>query len=87
MEENKSMDYEQRERLWEEIGYVSQKGVNYLNSLNSYNYTQGLIIRNNKVIAKETSKGTKRMLQLLKNFKNFQDILIKFPKKRQDFSN
>ena len=30
MEENKSMDYEQRERLWEEIGYVSQKGVNYL---------------------------------------------------------
>ena len=45
---------------------------------------QGVVVRNSNIIAKETSKGTKRMLQLLKNFKNFQGILIKFPKKRQD---
>ncbi len=30
MEQDKSIDYEERERLWEDIGYVSQKGVNYL---------------------------------------------------------
>ena len=61
-----------------------KKGVNYLNSLNSYNYTQGLIIRNNKVIAKETSKGTKKMLHAITKKNNTGGMLIKFPKKKQD---
>ena len=30
MEQDKSIDYEERERLWEETGYVSEKGINYL---------------------------------------------------------
>ena len=41
-------------------------------------------IRNNAVIIKENSKGTKKMLQSINKVKNNQGILIKFPKKKQD---
>ena len=61
-----------------------KKGINYLNRLNAYNHTQGIILKKGKVITKETSKGTKKMLQSIKKSKNFQGILIKFPKKKQD---
>ena len=40
-----------------------KKGIIYFNKLNAYNHTQGIILRNGNVIAKETSKGTKKMLQ------------------------
>jgi len=63
-----------------------KKGINSLNNLNSHNHVQGLVIRNNHIIAQETSKGTKKMLQLIKRSKNFQGILIKFPKKKQNLS-
>ena len=29
MERNKSIDYEERERMWEEHAYVGNKGINY----------------------------------------------------------
>ena len=61
-----------------------KKGINHLNKLNAHNHTQGLILRNGNVVAKETSRGTKNMLQTLKNTKNSRGILIKFPKKKQD---
>jgi len=61
-----------------------KNGINYLNKLNAYNHVQGLIIRNNKVIATERSKGTKQMLQSIKKLKNFKGTLIKLPKKKQD---
>ena len=61
-----------------------KKGVNYLNKLNAHNYTQGIILRNGSVIAKETSKGTKKMLNTLRKSKNLSGMLIKFPKKKQD---
>ncbi len=61
-----------------------KKGINYLNKLNAYNHTQGIILRNGKVITKETSKGTKKMLQTIKKTKNLVGMLIKFPKKKQD---
>ena len=61
-----------------------KKGIQSLSQINAHNHVQGAVVRNSNIIAKETSKGTKRMLQLLKNFKNSQGILIKFPKKRQD---
>jgi len=61
-----------------------KKGINYLNKLNSYSHTQGVILRNNVVIAKETSKGTKKMLQSINKLKVSDGILIKFPKKKQD---
>ena len=60
------------------------KGIKSLTKLNSHNHVQGLVIRSSSIIAKETSKGTKNMLQLIKKSKNSKGILIKFPKKKQD---
>ena len=61
-----------------------KKGISYLNKLNAYNHTQGIILRNGKVITKETSKGTKKMLQTIIKTKVPEGMLIKFPKKKQD---
>ena len=61
-----------------------KKGIISLNKLNAHNHVQGLVIRNNNIIAQETSKGTKKMIQSIKKIKNFKGILIKFPKKKQD---
>ena len=61
-----------------------QKGIKNLNKLNAYDHVQGLIIRNNEVIAKETSKGTKKMIQSIKKSPIKTGVLIKFPKKKQD---
>jgi DUF1009 family protein len=60
------------------------KGIKSLEKLNSNNHVQGLVIKNSSIIAKETSKGTKKMLQLINKSKKSQSILIKFPKKNQD---
>ena len=59
-------------------------GVNSLNKLSSYNHTQAIIVRDNKVILKETSRGTKRMIQIAGKTKIKRGMLIKFPKKKQD---
>jgi UDP-2,3-diacylglucosamine hydrolase len=61
-----------------------KKGINTLNLLNPHNHVQGLIVRNNLIIAQETSRGTKKMIQSIKNTKSSNGILIKFPKKKQD---
>ena len=61
-----------------------KKGISYLNKLNAHNHTQGIILRNGNIIAKETSKGTKKMLQNLRKSKALNGMLIKFPKKEQD---
>ena len=61
-----------------------KKGIDSLNNLNAHNHTQALIIRNNSIIAKENSKGTKKMIQSIVKVKNNKGVLIKFPKKKQD---
>ena len=61
-----------------------KKGISSLSKLNSYNHTQALVVRNNSIIVKENSKGTKKMLQSINKIKKNQGILIKFPKKKQD---
>jgi UDP-2,3-diacylglucosamine hydrolase len=61
-----------------------KKGIKSLNSLNAHNHVQGLVIKNNTIIKKETSKGTKKMIQSINTFKKPGGILIKFPKKKQD---
>ena len=61
-----------------------KKGIKSLNNLNSHNHVQGLVVRNNTVVIKETSKGTKKMLQTINRTKYAEGILIKFPKKKQD---
>jgi len=62
-----------------------KKGIINLHKLSGYNYSQGLIVRNNKIIAIEGKYGTDKMILAYKN-KNIkkQGILIKFPKKKQD---
>ena len=61
------------------------KAIKTLNRLNQYNYSQGAVVRNNKVIAIEGKDGTKKMLSKCKSkiFKN-KGVLVKFPKKKQD---
>ena len=61
-----------------------KKGIKSLNNLNAYNHVQGIVIRNNSVIIKESSKGTKKMLEKIDRNKKNTGILIKFPKKKQD---
>ena len=61
-----------------------KRGIKSLNNSNSYDHIQAAIVRKDKVIAKETSKGTKKMLQRLRKSKAFNGMLIKFPKKEQD---
>ena len=61
-----------------------KNGKSYLNKLNAHNHTQGLILRNGKIVKAETSKGTKKMLQTIKPNKIKEGILIKLPKIKQD---
>ena len=61
-----------------------RKGIKSLEMLSPYNHIQGLVIKENNVVFKETKKGTKKMLQSLSKNKKSKGILIKFPKKKQD---
>ena len=62
------------------------KAISILNKLNNYSFSQGAVVRNKKLIAIEGSEGTKNLLKKLKNkkFKN-NGVLVKFPKKGQDY--
>jgi len=61
-----------------------KKGIKALYRLNAHNHIQGLVIKDNNVIIKETSKGTKKMLQSINRNNAEGSILIKFPKRKQD---
>ena len=56
-----------------------------MNKLGKYNFSQGTVVRNGKVVAIEDKEGTQKMLKKCKNkkFKN-KGVLVKFPKKKQD---
>ena len=61
------------------------KAIRTLNKLGKYNYSQGTVVRNKKVIAIEGKGGTEKMLRKCKSkkYKN-KGVLVKFPKKKQD---
>ena len=59
-------------------------GIKTLKKINSFNHTQGLIIRDNKVVSRETRKGTKEMIKSISKSKIKNGILIKLPKLKQD---
>ena len=63
----------------------TKKAIKILNGLGKYTFSQGVVIRNKKVVAIEGKGGTKEMLKRCKNnkFKN-KGVLVKFPKKKQD---
>ena len=62
-----------------------KKAITTLNRLGKYNFSQGTIVRNRKVVAIEGKGGTEKMLRKCKSkkFKN-KGVLVKFPKKKQD---
>ena len=62
--------------------YSIEKAKNYFNKINSLDHIQALVVKNEKIIAKEGKQGTKKMLSKVK--KNSQGILIKLPKNKQD---
>ncbi len=61
------------------------KAIKTLNRLGKYTFTQGAVVRNEKVIAIEGKGGTQKMLKKCKSkkFRN-QGVLVKLPKKKQD---
>ena len=62
-----------------------KRAIKTLNNLKQYNYSQGVVVRNRKVIFIEGKDGTKKMLEKSKS-KKFRNhgVLVKFPKKKQD---
>jgi len=62
-----------------------QKAISALNKLAKYNFSQGTVVKNKKVIAIEGKDGTEKMLRKCKGrkFRN-KGVLVKFPKKKQD---
>ena len=62
-----------------------KKAVKILNNLKEYNYSQGVVVRNKKVVSIEGKGGTKKMLDKSrsKKFRN-HGVLVKLPKKKQD---
>ena len=62
-----------------------KKAIKTLNNLRQYSFSQGAVVRNNKVVSIEGRGGTKKMLEKSKN-KKFRNhgVLVKFPKKKQD---
>ena len=59
-----------------------KKGITYFNKLNNLDHVQAIIVKSDKIIASEDSRGTRLMLAKLKNKPN--GVLMKFPKKKQD---
>ncbi len=62
-----------------------KKAIQTLNNLGKYNFSQGTVVRNKKIIAIEGRGGTQKMLMKCKD-KRFRrtGVLVKFPKKKQD---
>ena len=61
------------------------KAITTLSRLGKYNFSQGAVVRNRKVVAIEGRGGTQKMLKRCrsKKFRN-KGVLVKFPKKKQD---
>jgi UDP-2,3-diacylglucosamine hydrolase len=62
-----------------------KKAIKVLNNLSQHNFSQAVVVRNNKVVSVEGKGGTKQMLQKSRNKKfRKEGVLVKFPKKKQD---
>ncbi len=61
------------------------KAIKTLNRLGKYNFSQGTVVRNRRVVCIEGKSGTQKMLKRCKSkkFRN-KGVLVKFPKKKQD---
>jgi len=62
-----------------------KKAIKTLNNLGKYNFSQGAVVRNKKIIAIEGKGGTQEMLKKCSSIKFIKNgVLVKFPKKKQD---
>jgi len=62
-----------------------KKAINTLNNLGKHDFSQGVIVRDSKVLAIEDKDGTTKMLNSFKSKKILNDgVLVKFPKEKQD---
>ena len=62
-----------------------KKAISTLSKLGKYTFSQGTVVRNNKVVAIEGKGGTEKMLKECKSKKlKNKGVLVKFPKKKQD---
>ena len=62
-----------------------KKAITTLNRLGKYNFSQGVVVRNMKVVAIEGKGGTQKLLNKCKSKKiRNKGVLVKFPKKKQD---
>jgi len=62
-----------------------KKATTVLSRLGKYNFSQGVVARNRKVVAIEGKGGTEIMLMRCKSKKFInKGVLVKFPKKKQD---
>ena len=62
-----------------------KKAISTLSKLGKYTFSQGTIVRNNKVVAIEGKGGTERMLKRSRSkTQRYKGVLAKFPKKEQD---
>ena len=61
------------------------KAIKTLNRLDEYTFSQGVVVRNKKVVAIEGKDGTQKMLKRCKSKKFInKGVLVKFPKRKQD---
>jgi len=62
-----------------------KKAISALNNLGKHDFSQGVIVRDRKILAIEGKGGTTKMLNSLKSKKILNDgVLVKFPKEKQD---
>lgn len=62
-----------------------KKATTILSKLGKYNFSQGAVVRNRKVVAIEEQGGTEKMLKKCRSKKFInKGVLVKFPKKKQD---
>jgi len=62
-----------------------KKAISTLSKLDKYTFSQGTIVRNNKVVAIEGKDGTERMLKKSRSkTQRYKGVLVKFPKQKQD---
>ena len=62
-----------------------KKAIKTLNNLGQYNFSQGVVVRNKKIVFIEGKGGTKKMLEKSRSKKlRNHGVLVKLPKKKQD---
>ena len=62
-----------------------KKAISTLSKLGKYTFSQGTVVRNNKVVVIEGKGGTERMLKINRTkIQRNKGVLVKFPKKKQD---